>query len=99
MQQLLAELGDSQDVVGDDARVNIGDLTLAADEQALPLEGTEAAPLGRLVDHPQRDPVGHVTDDHAEHRQQPPERDEMGQHGDRDSEHEAKHEPEVLRAP
>ena len=56
----------------------------------------EAPRLGRLVDHPQRDPVGHVADDHAEDRQQPPEGDEMGERRDRDPEHEAEEEAEVL---
>ena len=34
-EQLVAEVRDRQDLVGDDPRVHVGDLGLAADEQAL----------------------------------------------------------------
>ena len=94
-EELLREVRDGQDLLGDDLGVHVGDLVLPSDEQASPADRTVVPPFGGLVDHPERDPVGHVADDHPEQRQQPPVGHEVGQPGDRDPEQEAEREAEV----
>ena len=96
VQQLVADVAEGHDVVGDDLRVDLGDLRLAAQEQALELERPDLPRLDRLEDHPDAEPVGHVADDHAADRQHPPlVGSSLGHEGHRDAEQEAEEEAEV----
>ena len=72
MEQLIADVLERDDVIGNDFRVYLRGLGLPADEEPLDREGPDLARLYRLVDHPQGQQVGDVADDDAADGQHPP---------------------------
>ena len=68
VQHRVRDVANGHDLAGDDAAPDRGDLVLPFQEQ--PLEGPRPDPrrLQRPEDYVQRDPVGGVIDDQAEHR-------------------------------
>ena len=99
VEQEVADVLERDHVVGDDPRVDVGDLVLPAQEQAVQLERPDPALLDRLEDHVHPEQVGRPPDDHAEDRQQPPPLREVGDDRDRDPEQEAEQEAEVDHQP
>ena len=76
MHQVLADVADGHDVVGDDLGVDVGNLGLALEEKALDA-GTGRASAARTGSKIIRiaEQVGHPADDHAADRQHPPVRE------------------------
>ena len=99
VQQEVADVLERHDVVGDDPRVDVRDLVLAAQEEAVHLERPPLARLDGLEDQVHAEEVRGPADDHAEDRQQPPLVERVVDQGDRDPEQEAEDEPEVDHQP
>src|SRR4051794_7778778 len=95
VQELLSDVPEGDDVVGDYLAIDLGYLGLAPDEQAVQLQGADPARLNGLEDHPERDPVRDPADDHAADRQDPPVREGVSEEDERHPEQRPEEEPEV----